>query len=434
MKTLRTFLAMTLAALVTAFSGCGWLSRPTVADTVVFGIPDTMTGGSGAAALSRDIAETTRSTIDGFYDAARFQIWFASEWADAVKQLIGVLESNGVFEKAESFDAELSGQNAGDKITWTVQGGDACLLEWWKKQSGGGFEKFVELQLDHYTNTEAGITARGHIIVEVAADEDIALVPGFTRNAEWVKVQFDSEKADLDGVQWMKLSATGFQEESLDPSQLDPPAPTDCQECIIEASKEPSGTVALSGSTSVPGTTAVTYFADEYEMRYYVYVGRGDSETATMNLGVPLDGYDTGTVFTDFENTVGGVISEYIADLLRDDAQLGGLYGHEILAGLDFDEPFENTAPPNPTTDDIRTEINALDPGAVDENLLTLMNVENPAYFQVSSYYDFGPDAPAGYPTAAELPGEDDIIPQSEVDAFEGAPISFADPSDDPGF
>ena len=409
-----------------------------VAETAIFDIPSSMTGVSEGTGSIRELSAGTVATVNGFFSHVRFQIWFASTWSRIVRGLIYALEHNGVFDATSGFTTVLGSPYEGDKIRWSVLGDDAYLLEWWRSGSGGTFQKYVELTLDEFSRNEGTVLVRGDIVVDITANTDIALVDGFSRNAEWVRVEFDSQKLDRGGARWMRVIATGFQHESLDPSRLTVPAPTDYQECVIDVTLDADGMVTLSGSTSVPGTTQLSYSSDEYEMRYYVYTAKGNADRATINLAMPLDTYNAAEVFTTFENTaIGGVISEYFGDLLREDGTFGASAGHQILGALMFAQPYSNAEPPTPTTAEIRAAINTVydqHPAAVGEDLYTLMNIENPVYCVQSGYVGFGSEAPAGHPAASELPQASEIITQSTINGVDATPIVFGNPGDDPGF
>ncbi len=428
-------LTLTLCTTPTAPTGEVDETVETVASKSVFDIPTSMTGSSVKA--SKEISQDTRDTIDNFFNGLRDQIAVINFWAQTIKTMISVLEAADVFNVTQDFTGELTGDNAGDKIKWTVgPGANEYLLEWWKKQADSSFEKYVEMKFTHYTNTEAeGITVRGHVIVDVTANTDVYNSPptGYKKNPDMVKVEFDSEKADIGGKRCMKISMTNYQLNELDPTKVEK-ASDYGHNAIIVATKDTSGMVTVSGSTSLPGLDILTYLSPEYEYRYYVYVGKGDSAKATLNLGTPKDNYSASTVFATFENTIGGVITEYIADMLRANADFNGTLGHSILTDLGFSEPFENDTP-LPSTSDIRTKVNDLGQETVGEDLYTLMNVVNPVYLKEIGYEDFGDTPPdTGYPTASDLPGTDEIIIQSEVDDFDTNPITFEQPGDDPGF
>ncbi|MBN1411948.1 MAG: hypothetical protein JW969_13960 [Spirochaetales bacterium] len=389
-------------------------AAPTIAGEAIFGIPPSITGTSMKG--TKAITAETRSLVNEFFDYARTQIYVANAWADSVKLLILSLEASGVFTYGSNWEGVVTdGSFAGDKARWTVNGGDAYTLEWWKNQGVDSYEKYIVLDLTHYTKVDNVITVRGTIYV--CADSDPANSTPWTdynKNARWVVIQFDSAKQDLSNKRWMKISVAGFQHNLLDPSQPPISDSSDYQECIFEATKDADGIVELKGATSVPGIDLLNYLG-EYEYRYYMYKAKGNSSQATMSLALPLDtayaaaGATPDNIFGDNESIIGGVVTEYVADLLRADGAIGGTTGWVILDGLGFtaSRPYENTTP-TPLTGSIKTNLTiayGLYPDNEDlENLNYVMNVINPVYLTASTYDSFGPVVPSGFYSASELP------------------------------
>ena len=96
--------------------------------------------------------------------------------------------------------------------------------------------------------------------------------------------------------------------------------------------------------TKVPGISDLNR-EGTLENRYYVYAGKGTDDKATVNLGMPIDTYIPDDVFNP-EHSVGGVISEYIADCLR----------------LDDDFPATGTLPLQADVDSLAIVFNPDDP------------------------------------------------------------------------
>jgi len=401
-----------------------------VADTAIFSIPAPFTGEDSTAA--REITQSTMDTIDGFFGYARYQIWYADTVIDAVKSMIMALETAEVFEATESFTMELSGtSNAGDIVEWTVGADETYLLEWWKLQADSSFLKYLELQFDEYEIEDGTLTVAGSAIAYIPANDAITLFEGFQQNGEWVMVDFDSDSDDA-GTAWMKVSVTGFLANNLDPVEAGGDA-DETQCCIIEISRDSEGSYEIVGCTWVPGTSHLTFSESEYENRYYLYTGVGTTETATMNLGMPADEYETATAF-DTDAAIGGVIKEWYADYLRDEAVDD--YDTSVLKILADYSLITITGsvsidPANPPTADIYDAIDAAYTANSSleswENALYLMEVENPVYFEAGGYIDFGAEAPEGYPATGDLPALD--VTQNEIDTLI---IAFSSPGDTP--
>ena len=405
-----------VSAAFLAFASCSLTppAAPTVADQAIFDIPPSMTGLSMRSA--RAILPTTSDTIDTFFDYGRAQIYVARQWAAEVKAMISAVEAAGVFEREADWVVKMtSGVAANDIFRWTVLGGDAYKLEWWQVQGDGtSYQKYLQMDLSYFSRTGDVITVRGKVSAHPSADPTATPWTHYARMPEWVMIEFDSAKESEAGKRWMKISVSGFQHEELDPSVPPVSNATDYQECIFEATRDAAGLVALTGVSSVPGVNMLTYLG-EYEYRYYIYKAKGNSSKATVSLAMPLSADyaaatgNLATVFTLEKNTVGGIATEYVADLLREDGTFGIYGGWAVLDLLSLSayKPYENSTP-SPTTATIASAIesaytsNPTHEGL--ENLNYLINVSNPVYLVDTGYSSFGPSAPSGFPTEAELP------------------------------
>ncbi len=408
-------ISLVSAAFLT-FASCSLTppAAPTVADQAIFDLPLSMTGLSMRSA--RAILPGTRDTIDTFFDYGRAQMYVACQWAAEVKAMISAVEAAGVFEREADWIVKMtSGVAANDIFRWTVLGGDAYKLEWWQVQlDGTSYQKYLQIDLSYFSRAGDVITVRGKVSAHPSADPTATLWTHYARMPEWVMIEFDSAKQSEAGKRWMKISVSGFQHEELDPSVPPVSNATDYQECIFEATRDATGLVALTGVSSVPGVNMLTYL-DEYEYRYYIYKAKGNSSKATVSLAMPLSAdyaAATGnldTVFTLEKNTVGGIATEYAADLLRADGTFGIYSGWAVLDLLLLSAyaPYENSTP-SPTTATIASAIELAYAGNPTheglENLNYMINVSNPVYLLDAGYSSFGPSTPSGFPTEAELP------------------------------
>jgi hypothetical protein len=408
----------------------------TVANASIFDIPDTITGTSRALVGGKEITPGTKAFVELFFTYAREQILIADDVASQVRDWIVALENLDVFNLTEQYTGETDN---GDIVRWTPETDGTYLLEWWKKQdSDGTLKKLMEMDFSEYDNTTGQYIVAGTVIIDMTASNEPDPTDG-SKRPEWIKITFDSDTDD--GRKYMKIEVDEFQ----GPELIDPD-PIDYQETIIEAWKDENGMVEVVGSTSVPGVTTLS-FAEEEELRYYLYEGKGNDQKAVINLGMPLDSYDPATVFDTFENTVGGVIREHEADRMRDtaindwDNSLIKLLS--LLNDPDTSTPYLNVTqgdisqdPPVPTTNDLYNAIEEVyndgiitDPDALEdvENYLYMMSVTNPAFFDTQSYTgfgdgDFAPDDIDTYPDPNTLP--DLTLDNTAVDgltiAFEG--------------
>jgi hypothetical protein len=408
-KTLQRSLIVMIILITLSLTFC--FPKPddnTVANASIFDIPDTITGTGRLMIDGREITPGTKAFVGSFFSYAREQILIADEVASQVRDWIAALERLNIFQLTEQYTTETE---EGDIVRWTPGTDGSYLLEWWKKQSDDSLKKLMEMNFSEYDNTTTPITVAGTVIIDMTASDEPDPTQG--KNADWVKITFDNDTDD--GRKYMKVEVDEYQGENLDPD------PVDYQETILEAWKDEDGMVEVIGATSVPGVSVLNY-AEEQELRYYLYEGKGDSEKAVINLAMPLDTYDTADVFDIFENTVGGVIREHEADRLRDNAMTNwNISLIKILADLGYLTVSQGEVtqdPPNPTTNDIYDAIEQVyedgviqDPDTEEdvENYLYLMSVYNPAFFDTQSYTGFGdgdyvPDDVDTYPDPASLP------------------------------
>jgi hypothetical protein len=441
-------------------------ANDTVAAKAIFDLPSTMTGDTTAGAalqVNRSITPTpeTKQNIDSYFNLARTQIRMGKDLANTVKGWISAIEDAGFFDLTTNYEGVLEGENAGDKIKWTVGNGTdfEYRLEWWKDNSPN-FDKFLEITFYEYTNLEGAITVEGEVVANLNADTSIDAANTYWDLPELVRIEFDSDK-DGNGTQYMRIELDEFI-YTYDTDVFDP---ADKQELILIAEKDANGIVTITGVNSGNGSKVLNYDGDpsdygQIEERYYIYVGKGDSDTATLSLAMPKDTYTPSTVFTTAEHTIGGVIKEYVADELRYDTSDGGNYSNSIFYWLDYIEtnpPVSDTnyfagdyssgnidfdligTSESPSTNDIYNDlIKAYDAGygTTEQReefaqVIYKMGVANPAYFISGGYDSFGSTAPSGYPTASELP--DFTIDETTINDLT---INFLDATNltNPGF
>lgn len=419
-------------------------SDPLLGDYAVFSIPTSMTGTSSSR-NARAITSGTKAQVAGFFEYARDQVRFANEAGQGIKSIINDIDESGAFALESSIVVASSN---GDRIAWTVgpDGGliaGEYLLEWWRYQGTGTSPEFVklfELKLDEYVQTPE-IEVSGTAVLYPAADA--AVLSSWHGEPEYVQIQFDN--GDAQGNQVLHIEMQNFLGEGLyqgDSGQ-------NFQNGILHAVKTAEGLTDVYSSVKVPGIFALNYEFDgttlstatdaTTETRYYLFSGRDAGGKATVNLSMPLlesgiayAGSDN-SVFTTLEDTIGGIITEYVCDGLRATSAGNTLIDDlSTYSSYTFAGPYTNGASPNPSNADIKaalTEVYPLinDPANKEEleNYLYLMSVENPAYFQASTYVDFGTTVPAGYQDAAAVGFTEFAISQSAV---EGLDISFRNP------
>lgn len=442
--------------LAIGFTLCAPPTTPdTVANKAIFDIPDSMTGGTSSGEvlpMNRAITQGTKDIVEDFFNYARHQIWWTRYWSQIVKLWIASIEAHGLFNLTANYEGEIeSGDNAGDKVKWTVGPGDnEYTLEWWKK-SGTDYNKFMEMHFDEYTKVDDVITVEGQVVLYIENNENITDPTG-AKKPDRVKVIFDSDK---DGKRYMRVELDEFL-YTTDTDRLDPTYGTlGEQECIIIAEKDSSDIVTITGVNSGNGSKVLNYDGtpDDKgvpEERYYIYVGKGTSEKATLSLAIPKDDYTPSTVFDTFENTIGGIIREYCSDEQRwiADATKGNAYSGSVMeamflieqGGLILDGDYSagniNYTTETPSTTDFYNDLVTINNAYPDneelENALYLMDVENPVYFQSGNYVDFGDTPPdSGYPAESELPSFD-----ITKDTINNLVIEFLDTSNitNPGF
>jgi hypothetical protein len=401
-----------------------------VSDEVIIDLPSSMTGSSTRA--NKAVTQTSIDTVNNFYNYVRYQIASSDSLAQVIKNIISALDDAEVFQAEDTFTVALTDtENDGDIVKWTVNTDGSFLLEWWKKQADDSFLKYIEMLFTEYTNGEEFL-ARGNIIAYIPANSNITLCDGFQRNADWVKVEFDSDY-DETGKTRMKVFLTGYQVTGLDPT-LSGLTATDYEKSIIEVTKNSDDDIAVVGCTYVPGTTHLTYLTTEYENRFYIYSGRGSADYATLSLAMPKDTYDYTTVLASAENSIGAVIKEYYSDYLRANYNAGSASdGLNVLSSLGYltITGTVSNSPANPTTAAIYTAITAAYaayPTNTDlENACYLMSVENPAYFTEAAYTSFGSTVPTGCFSAADLSSL--TITQTDIT---GLSIGFTTAGDTP--
>lgn len=389
-------------------------AEPTLANAAIFAVPATMTGANAARSADRAITASTNASIGSFYEYARDQVHFANEAAQSIKTLIADIEGSGAFGLESSIVAE--DQTTGDRIAWTVGANNDYTLEWWRAQTGGTFLKLLELQLDEYVVSESSIAAQGYVIFFPGADAD--MLNDWHGHPGWIRVDFDSSNDA--GLQYLKVQMEDFMAENLYYDLSDQPLK---QRGILEAWKDSDGYVEVISSVRVPGFSDLNYelaggSAAETETRYYIFSGRGNGSVATVSLAMPVGAYaETDNSVFD-SDTIGDVISEHVADQLRADDWGPAGEGHTVLDILDaFDNAVDwggsgTYSSSHPPTAEIASALETVYNGLADdhpnkediENILYFMSVENPAYFNESSFVSFGSTVPTGYPAAGDIP------------------------------
>ncbi len=397
-------------------------AEPGLGDAIIFSLPASMTGSAETrGGETRAISAGAATTINSFFKGVRDQVLFADDVSWLVRGWINRLEAAGVFGLESTTVATISsGPDAGDVVRWTPNGGTSYTLEWWKKQSIDPappvHQKFVHLDFTEYAKDEAGVvTAQGIVLIDVQAYPGLSPIEGFAQNPKWVKVEFDTNNAD--NKQQLKIYIQGFKGININAAGPE-------QEAIILATKDANGLIEVSGSTSADQVGILTYAnstadlvpknTEEWEKRYYVYRAVGIWDKATVSLGLPLNTYSNATVF-DYDNAVGSVVREFIADCLRDNGDLSGdgvADGHALLSAFGLPEPFSYTDV-TPSTIDIYNGISSLE----SEDIYTLMRIENPVYFETQSYVDFGAVVPFGWENY--VTPSLGVIFQAEVDGLD---------------
>lgn len=417
-------------------------SDPGLGDYAVFSVPTSMTGTSTSRA-ARAITDDTKAQVDGFFEYARDQVRFANDAGQGIKSIINDIDESGAFALTSSIVIESSN---GDRIAWTVgPDGDLIvgeyLLEWWRYQGAGASTEFVklfELKLNEYIQSPE-IEVSGTAILYPAADS--ATLSSWHGEPDYVLINFDN--GDAQGNQVLHIEMQNFLGQGLyqgDSAQ-------NFQNGILDAVKTPEGLVDVYSSVKVPGLFDLNYEFDgttlstasdaTTETRYYLFSGRDVGGKATVNLSMPLpDAYlgSNNDVFDGFEDTIGGIITEYVCDGLRATSAGNTLIDDlSTYSSYTFSGPYLNGENPNPSNTDIKAALEEVFPLISDpankeelENYLYLMSVSNPAYFEANTYVDFGDTVPEGYQDATDPNFTVFAIAQTAV---EGLNISFTYPS-----
>lgn len=382
----------------------------TVSDAAFFSIPSSLTGDPlGPRAITAD----SENTVSQFYTYARDQVRYANSAAQSLKGLIAAVEASGILDYGQNIVLEAS-DNSGDIYRWTVGPGlKEYSLEWWRALGGGTYGKYLELKLDEFERIDDYAGAQGHVIVDPRLDDGLDSWYG---DPDWVRIDFNSND---NGRQFMQIQMEGFLGIGLYDGGL-------YQNGIFKTWKAADGTVEVISSARVPGVDDINFELKNdgdpatNETRYYVFSGTSTNGKASIKLSMPDDtggDYNESTVFD--SDTVGDIIEEFVCDQLRADVN-GGHASLDALAALGTFTAgsYENTTP-YPLNSEIYTAVNTYYTGNPTdenvENLLYLMDVANPAFFEEQTFNSYNTGTtPAGFPTA--FPVFD--IGQNDVDTL----------------
>jgi hypothetical protein len=424
--------------------------------SAIFEIPTSLTG---EAVSSRSVTSDAKvgNNVKGYYELARSQVKIARSASTSIRNLIADFEAVSI-KGVSLFDYPDNIQhteNDGSKIKWTVQGNNTFLFEKWKDVSTdvspNAYLKTVEFTLTRNTPHYSGTV--------ILKAEDSSWTPSSTgvQSPEVYKIVFDNN-SDGNGLHTLDIYLQDFRfSADLETGTY--------EDAILKFTKDSAGAVTLASLIYVPGSRHFVW--DGYtknasnvevlntgstpETRCYVITGKADaSNRATINLSLPKEDFVAATMLTQY--SIGAVIRQLFADRLNNnysfdyDAAGTNNYneGHEIIgfintintnAGnntvlLDTITPVSENTPTR--VFDALTAVNAaLADGAPGkeaiEFFLGIMSVENPAYFNGSSYVGNGATTPAGYITPAELsslsyPTEDEVKDLNLAGQFQNDP------------
>ncbi|OHD11283.1 MAG: hypothetical protein A2086_12845 [Spirochaetes bacterium GWD1_27_9] len=464
---LLTSIVSIIFGLFTVATGCQMPSTTTtttttisssIANKVIIDIPTSLT--TETTTKTSSIIEKTfvvspdqqllKTTVSGYYSLVRTQLRLASDLSKIIKTTLSNLETVNInniplFKLTTTVSyTEDSTQN---KLKFTSKGNDQYLLEYWRKQTSGSYEKFFEMPFTYLTSGGT-VEVRGYVTIDTTSDKSIKSENG-DKKPELVRIDFDSN-LNSTGKQYMKVSLYKFRfHRDLDQNASD-------QNGIVELTKNTDGSIEITGNIMVPGSRWFVWNGYKYdntvdttsasETRYYVFTGKATTDNkATVNLGLAESTYTDATVFTDY--SIGTVIKRLYTDRLNNNYAFESSqnsYGKTIITILNtFNTGYpqyqlDTTNYNNNTPEKVYAAIkNGVERASILSQsnymvnyLLALMEVENPAYFVQNDYSGYGSTAPTGFITKAEI-DTINVIPKATVTNLT---VSFDNASDDAGF
>lgn len=414
-------------------------STVTVSAAIV-AVPSSLSGDTTVRTLNSD--SWVSGSVQSFYAYARDQVKVAARAAISVKTLIEAVEATGLI--GQSVNLTKFNSTTQEKYSWKSLGGDAYLLEKWVAAGAAAGEgsKSFELRLTYRLDAEGVTQVAGDFIWNPDAGVVQTAVLKEEVGAQWVKIDFDSAK---NGQVWTKVSVQHYR--SFKDIGYD-----NFQNTIIELTRNSLGEVTATGNSVVPGSRHFVWngyskadagdtlnTAAASETRYYLFAGKAKSgDKASVRLAMPTDNYTASTVYSDY--AIGAVLKQLFRDRLVKDYDFGGKgqasdLGHAIMANLNTLNTgtgqqldtvnYENNTPAQvlQALKDAQAKLVSLNQSANDmiDFLVSIMGVENPAYFAASTYLTNGSAAPSGYFAPSEL---DDLPAISEA-AVDGLSLGF---------
>lgn len=380
-----------------------------------FSVPASMTGVDSARSVASDAMVS--GSVNSYFEMVRTQVSFGGDVANSIKALLTNIEAvsiGGIPLLDYESNIDNTNTTTQERNRWTViTVGSSWRLEQWKSST-----KSLELDFTKINNVYSGtVVVSGQSITARDTNAD-------TVYPEWIKVTFNSNFDNL-GTAKLEISLTSF--------RIIPDIKPSMQSAIITLQKDSAGVVTLGSIVKVPNSRHFIWngYLDAVsgsetlntgvtsENRYYAAAGKGSGDVdlnskATIHIGMPKS-VDTATVFSAYG--LGSVIAQLMADRINNNYDFDAASEVVPGTGAEYITALNNVlttdlATGNPainTVDAVKLALETVATSYPSDGLLWLvglMNVQNPVFFESSSYVGYGTNTiypNLGTAAAAEL-------------------------------